>query len=36
MGAKHIIIYPARKANAPYYIAIYGLSGCNRLFHMIS
>ena len=28
--------YPSRKAHAPYYIAICGLSGCTVIFHIIS
>ena len=28
--------YPARKAHAPYYIVICGLSGCTTFFHIIS
>ena len=28
--------YKARKAHAPYYIVICGVSGCTILFHIIS
>jgi len=30
------LTYSARKAHAPYYIVICGLSGCTILFHIIS